>query len=119
MKAKSMTLALATAAMFAAGPLAAQTPSKGESSRATPATPATPRAGSESPTTPATPATPSANADASAAFTRLDTNKDGVIDRSEAGSMSGLGDVFQKSDANSDSKLDRTEFSKAMSEMKK
>lgn len=59
-----------------------------------------------------------APADADATLTRLDTNKDGSIDRTEAGAMKGLNDIFDKADGNKDGKLDKVELSGALGQLK-
>lgn len=53
-------------------------------------------------------------ADSEAVFTRLDANRDGVIDREEAGRLPGLMSVFGQADANSDGKLDKPELQSAL-----
>ncbi len=49
----------------------------------------------------------------SAAFIRLDRDKDGFISKTEAVEMQGLGAVFEDFDENRDNKLDKEEFEKA------
>jgi copper chaperone CopZ len=50
-----------------------------------------------------------------AGFTKLDTNKDGFISRSEAFKEKGLGGVFKMADQNKDGKLDEDEYLKGHS----
>jgi hypothetical protein len=47
-------------------------------------------------------------------FHRADRNKDGVIDKSEAGTVPGLSANFERADRNRDGKLDREEFSRGL-----
>jgi EF hand len=58
------------------------------------------------------------SSDAEAAFTRLDANRDGMIDRQEASRMRGLGGAFERADSNQDRMLDKTEFSAASAMLK-
>jgi EF hand len=59
-----------------------------------------------------------AQADMGADFGKLDANKDGAIDKTEAAVLPGLSSVFAKADTNRDGKLDQTEFQAAMAMMK-
>ncbi len=47
-------------------------------------------------------------------FEDCDRNGDGVLDKSEAGSVPGLSANFERADQNKDGKLDRDEFDKAI-----
>jgi hypothetical protein len=47
-------------------------------------------------------------------FAKADRNKDGFIDKSEAGSVQGLSANFERVDRNRDGKLDRDEFSRGL-----
>ena len=47
-------------------------------------------------------------------FARADRNKDGLIDKSEAGVVPGLSALFERVDRNRDGKLDREEFSRGL-----
>lgn len=47
-------------------------------------------------------------------FERADRNKDGFIDKSEAGAVPGLSAYFERADRNRDGKLDRSEFSQGL-----
>jgi hypothetical protein len=47
-------------------------------------------------------------------FDRVDRNKDGFIDKSEAGMVQGLSANFEKVDRNRDGKLDREEFNRGL-----
>jgi hypothetical protein len=49
-----------------------------------------------------------------ASFEQADRNKDGFIDKSEAGIVPGLSANFEKMDRNKDGKLDRGEYEKAL-----
>lgn len=51
--------------------------------------------------------------DVDAAFARVDTNKDGKLDKQEAQSMPVIAERFEKLDVNSDGFLSRDEFGKA------
>jgi len=90
------------------------------SSTSTPATPATPYPGTGTAATPATPATP---ADAAAAsmgnapttarqmsWSDLDTDHDGNLSKTEAGSLSSLSQVFDTADGNKDGSLTADEY---------
>ena len=48
-------------------------------------------------------------------FARTDRNKDGFVDKSEAGVVPGLSALFERVDRNRDGKLDRDEFSRGLS----
>jgi Ca2+-binding EF-hand superfamily protein len=54
-------------------------------------------------------------ADASPDFSmsKLDKNKDGVVDKQEAKASGKLNTIFDKSDANKDGKIDATELAAA------
>ena len=63
------------------------------------------------------PETPSAAAGATVehpSFEQLDRNKDGVIDKSEAGGMPGLSALFERADRSKDGKLDAEEYAKGV-----
>ncbi len=47
-------------------------------------------------------------------FEQADRNKDGVLDKSEAGVVPGLSANFERADRNRDGKLDRAEFDKGL-----
>ncbi len=47
-------------------------------------------------------------------FEAVDRNKDGFIDKSEAGVVPGLSANFERADRNQDGKLDRAEFAKGL-----
>jgi len=47
-------------------------------------------------------------------FEKADRNKDGVVDKSEAGVVSGLSANFERADTNRDGKLDADEFAKGL-----
>ena len=47
-------------------------------------------------------------------FARADRNKDGFVDKSEAGVVPGLSALFERVDRNRDGKLDRDEFSRGL-----
>jgi hypothetical protein len=47
-------------------------------------------------------------------FEQLDRNKDGVIDKSEAGGMPGLSALFERADRSKDGKLDPEEYAKGI-----
>ena len=47
-------------------------------------------------------------------FERADRNKDGHVDKSEAGVVPGLSANFERADRNRDGKLDRAEFDKGL-----
>jgi hypothetical protein len=47
-------------------------------------------------------------------FEQADRNKDGQVDKSEAGVVPGLSANFERADRNRDGKLDRTEFDKGL-----
>ena len=47
-----------------------------------------------------------------AAYTAADANQDGVIDETEAQSVSGLSEQWGAIDANSDGQIDKAEFSR-------
>jgi hypothetical protein len=61
---------------------------------------------------------PSAAAGSSAAdnpgFEQVDRNKDGWVDKSEAGVVPGLSANFERADRNKDGKLDHAEFAKGL-----
>lgn len=69
----------------------------------------------------ATPAAakPSAGAEAGSTadqptFADADRNKDGLLDKSEAGRVPGLSANFERADANRDGKLDEVEFARGL-----
>ena len=43
---------------------------------------------------------------------KLDVNKDGFIDKTEAGRLHGLSEMFDSADANNDARMDPAELSK-------
>jgi hypothetical protein len=47
-------------------------------------------------------------------FARADRNKDGFVDKSEAGTVPGLSANFERVDRNRDGRLDRDEFDRAL-----
>jgi Ca2+-binding EF-hand superfamily protein len=47
-------------------------------------------------------------------FENVDRNKDGQVDKSEAGAVPGLSANFEKVDRNRDGRLDRGEFTRAL-----
>lgn len=47
-------------------------------------------------------------------FEQADRNKDGQVDKSEAGVVPGLSANFERADRNKDGKLDQTEFAKGL-----
>ena len=47
-------------------------------------------------------------------FERADRNKDGFIDKSEAGAVPGLSANFERADRSRDGKLDREEFARGL-----
>jgi hypothetical protein len=47
-------------------------------------------------------------------FEQADRNKDGYLDKSEAGVVPGLSANFERADRNKDGKLDREEFQKGL-----
>lgn len=47
-------------------------------------------------------------------FEQADRNKDGYLDKSEAGVVPGLSANFERADRNRDGKLDRAEFDKGL-----
>jgi Ca2+-binding EF-hand superfamily protein len=47
-------------------------------------------------------------------FEQADRNKDGLVDKSEAGVVPGLSANFERADRNRDGKLDRAEFDKGL-----
>jgi len=47
-------------------------------------------------------------------FDRADRNKDGYVDKSEAGVVQGLSANFERADRNRDGKLDREEFARGL-----
>lgn len=47
-------------------------------------------------------------------FARTDRNKDGFVDKSEAGGVPGLSALFERVDRNRDGKLDRDEFNRSL-----
>jgi hypothetical protein len=63
-------------------------------------------------------AVPSAAAGASQTdqpnFARVDRNKDGFVDKSEAGVVPGMSANFERADRNRDGKLDEAEFAKGL-----
>jgi hypothetical protein len=48
-------------------------------------------------------------------FERLDRNKDGFIEASEAMALPGLPATFERADGNRDGRLDKVEFARALS----
>ena len=48
-------------------------------------------------------------------FEELDRNRDGYVDRAEAGAQPGLNAVFDRADRHPDGRLDKVEFAKALS----
>jgi|SRR5262245_31239580 len=58
-------------------------------------------------------ASPAATTDAPD-FDQLDRNKDGFIDKSEAGAVPGLSANFERADRSGDGKLDREEFARGL-----
>jgi hypothetical protein len=55
-----------------------------------------------------------APADEHPGFEQADRNKDGVVDKSEAGVVPGLSANFERADRNRDGKLDREEFAQGL-----
>jgi hypothetical protein len=47
-------------------------------------------------------------------FEQVDRNKDGFVDKSEAGVVPGLSANFERADRNKDGKLDQAEFAKGL-----
>jgi EF hand len=47
-------------------------------------------------------------------FARIDRNKDGFVDKSEAGVVPGMSANFERADRNRDGKLDEAEFAKGL-----
>ena len=47
-------------------------------------------------------------------FERADRNRDGIVDKSEAGVVPGLSANFERADRNKDGKLDRNEFAEGL-----
>ena len=47
-------------------------------------------------------------------FERADRNKDGVVDKSEAGVVPGLSANFERADRNKDGRLDREEYAQGL-----
>lgn len=47
-------------------------------------------------------------------FERADRNRDGFVDKSEAGAVPGLSANFERADRNKDGRLDREEFSRGL-----
>jgi hypothetical protein len=47
-------------------------------------------------------------------FERADRNKDGIVDKSEAGVVPGLSANFERADRNKDGKLDREEYAQGL-----
>jgi hypothetical protein len=47
-------------------------------------------------------------------FERADRNKDGIVDKSEAGVVPGLSANFERADRNKDGRLDRNEFAEGL-----
>ncbi len=47
-------------------------------------------------------------------FEQADRNKDGFVDKSEAGVVPGLSANFERADRNKDGKLDKAEFAKGL-----
>jgi hypothetical protein len=47
-------------------------------------------------------------------FDRADRNKDGIVDKNEAGVVPGLSANFERADRNKDGKLDRDEFQEGL-----
>jgi EF hand len=47
-------------------------------------------------------------------FDRSDRNKDGIVDKNEAGVVPGLSANFERADRNKDGKLDRDEFQEGL-----
>jgi EF hand len=47
-------------------------------------------------------------------FERTDRNKDGLVDKSEAGAVPGLSANFERADRSKDGKLDREEFARGL-----
>ena len=47
-------------------------------------------------------------------FDRADRNKDGYVDKSEAGVVPGLSALFERADRDKDGKLDREEFAQGL-----
>jgi EF hand len=74
----------------------------------------------EQPAKPAAPAAPPAAKPSAqlptdfANFEQADRNKDGQVDKSEAGVVPGLSANFERADRNKDGKLDQAEFAKGL-----
>jgi len=54
------------------------------------------------------------NSAPASAFEQADRNKDGFVDKSEAGVIPGLSANFERADRSRDGKLDREEFAKGL-----
>jgi hypothetical protein len=60
------------------------------------------------------PQAPQANLPDHPSFEQADRNKDGYLDKSEAGVVPGLSANFERADRNRDGKLDKAEFDKGL-----
>lgn len=64
--------------------------------------------------TPAPSAAAGASQNDQPSFAQIDRNKDGFIDKSEAGVVPGMSANFERADRNRDGKLDDAEFAKGL-----
>ena len=64
--------------------------------------------------TPAPSAAAGASQNDQPSFAHVDRNKDGFVDKSEAGVVPGMSANFERADRNRDGKLDQAEFAKGL-----